>query len=807
MIIDHQGALLTTRAGRGPVLASEFGDLRVELDPGTGAPCRLWLAGSEDDAVEVDVAATLVTGGTDRGTALGGLAYEGTQDVHLAGSGIGRLVEQVHADRRTFELDVATTEPGRWSVRWRHELRATAPRLAVSLGVRAGTDEALLRDVRLDIAVRLPDRSNWRLQAPGNRLRPDVPLANVTRPVAVMTPGGGGPAGGGVGSTALVGLERVGPARTVAMWPFGTVGIGAIVLEATPDGAHLAWTTDIAGRPSAGGTLTCGILFLDVLDLPFRAVLRDVPAWLAERGVGTPPARPAWAAAMNAYEVMIGDVVFTPGHRYAPYPELADLLADLDRVAGLGYNAIQVMPRQPSPGYRFVAIDDPGLAYGDETLLRGIVAACHARGMRVLLDVILHGVLDRRTVTSRAASAGTSPFASRTDPIPDVTVLDALDPEEADLYAIAGARGRIESRPADERRLPERHPLLDLHPEWFTRDSAGDVTGIHNLGFDMAHPGFQKWVTDCLLDMARHLDVDGFRLDAPAWNAYHNWSPRTRTNAAVSQLGALTLFEQLRAALHEVKPDAVLYTEPSSALWRRSMDLVYNYDEQWLVRAVLTGGSGRAQEVRNARELARWLADRNAALPPGSLTAHHLDSHDTFWYPEPGMKWRREQWGVPAARALATVLALSGGAYMTFVGGEAGMEERVRAIGRLRASRPELSEGQSDYEAVRVADDDVYAVVQRGPTGSSLVVVNLADRTIATACRLAGHGADIQSMARPGVPPAETAGTAVTHDLLAGADVAWQRAGDAWETGLLLEAYGAMVLALDGTAGPAAEVT
>ena len=509
---------------------------------------------------------------------------------------------------------------------------------------------------------------------------------------------------------------------------------------------------------------------------------------------------------MNAYEVMIGDVVFTPGHRYAPYPEPRDLLADLDRIASLGYNALQLMPHQPFPSYEFVAYQDPGIAYGDEAVLREIVAACHKRGMHVLLDVILHGVMDRETVAVHSDARRDNPFAGRTDPIPDVTVLDTLDPAEADLYAIASARGRVEVEPGREERHPVRHPLLDEHPEWFTRDSAGAVTGTHNLGFDMAHPGFQTWFVDYALSLVRRLDVDGFRLDAPVWNDYHNWSPRTRTNAAVSQLGAITLFERLRAALHERKPDAVLYTEPSGVLWRQSMDLVYNYDEQWLVRAVMTRGSGRAQEVRNAREMARWFADRNATLPPGSLTAHHLDSHDTFWYPEPGTKWRREQYGVPAATALATMFALSGGAYMTFVGGEVGMEERVRAIGRLRAARPELSAGTSDYDAVEVADDDVYAVVQRGASGSCLVLVSLADRALVTGCRLAGAPSGVAPTAAPPPAPGPPAGEAVTPDLLGGPDVAWRRSGDGWETTLQLGPYEARVLALGWPGAPAREV-
>ena len=95
------------------------------------------------------------------------------------------------------------------------------------------------------------------------------------------------------------------------------------------------------------------------------------------------------------------------------------------------------------------------------------------------------------------------------------------------------------------------------------------------------------------------------------------------------------------------------------------------------------------------------------------MIAHHIDSHDTFWWPLPGHKWRREQLGLAATRALLAVFALSGGAYMTFVGGEVGLEDAVRLVHRLRARWPALERGEADYAAVSVDEETVYAVARR----------------------------------------------------------------------------------------------
>jgi len=234
-------------------------------------------------------------------------------------------------------------------------------------------------------------------------------------------------------------------------------------------------------------------------------------------------------------------------------------------------------------------------------------------------------------------------------------------------------------------------------------------------------------------------------------------------------VGSVALFRRLRPAVKAVKPDAMLYTEPSGVLLRESMDVNYNYDEQWLFPAVVQpAGDPDDQEVRNAHELGRWLQHRDALLPVGSITAHHIDSHDTFWWPLPGEKWMREQLGVGATRALTGAFALSGGPFMMFVGGEQGIEDDLRTIARLRDSRPELAVGGSDYTAVTVDNPFIYAVLRLGADQRTLVLVNLS--TDPTRVRAA-----VTSVAAgPGSPPPQLddlyAGRPVTVDVATNED-------------------------------------
>ncbi|MGB4135958.1 MAG: DUF3459 domain-containing protein, partial [Microbacterium sp.] len=258
-------------------------------------------------------------------------------------------------------------------------------------------------------------------------------------------------------------------------------------------------------------------------------------------------------------------------------------------------------------------------------------------------------------------------------------------------------------------------------------------------------PGWQDYFLSALRNLIDRLGVDGFRFDAPTYNAFPNWSERTRERASASELACLELFRRLRRELKPEHPELMFYTEPSGVLLRESMDLVYNYDEHAQLEDVMgfagiaLGGGGGASHVGigTAADLAAWFDERDSVLPAGSVTAHHIDSHDTFWWPQPGQKWRREQFGVAPTRALASIFALSGGPYMTFVGGESGIEEHLREIHALRR-RPAFAHGRADFRSVRTEDPHVFAVVREGDGEAFLVLVNLADR--ATRVRPRGVG-------------------------------------------------------------------
>ncbi|QNE46192.1 hypothetical protein F1C58_04225 [Glaciihabitans sp. INWT7] len=728
-----------------------------------------------DLAVVFECSITIVAGGTEHRGSTGGLEYRSTSAVSLAGP-LEQIRGRVELSARVFEVPVGTSDSSSWTACWRYEFRQHSPRIAISLQIFAETNDAVARNVHIDLGAVLTERDIWHVHSPGNQLRTNLPLRDLTHSAAIS------PAAGLKGSIGLVAFDRTDIPFTCVVWPLSVTEIGDISVLPTEVGASVHWQTDVAGQPGEGAALSCSTLFLDLVANSFQTYLSSVPAALARMGITSPNAVPAWAAEANIYEVQIGFSVFDGGFQYSPYPTAEDLLADLDRIQSLGYNTLQIMPRQPYPSYNVHDFDDITTSYGDEKVLRALIVDAHSRGMKVIVDILLHGVIDGESVRQAIDAIRSGPYANRLDE--DQLDNFSLDVSEDESYLIAWSRHLIDFEQYWIGGSPEHHPLIDQHPEWFCRDSEGNVTGIYTKAFDVAHPGWQRYFIDSALSLVTRLDIDGFRFDAPTYNYFSNWSGRTRENAAVSTMGCLPLFDQLRVELKALKPEALLYTEPSGVLHRQAMDLNYNYDEHWLIGAVMMNGAGNTQWVRNARELGQWWEEKDASLPIGSMTAHHIDSHDTFWWPLPGRKWRREQFGSAATAAWMTVFALSGGPYMTFVGGEVSIEGQVRAINRVRREHPEFVLGISDYSAISCDDEHVYSVVRRGATQTGLCLVNLSENDRTVLCVLQENVIG------------DPVSTVTTRSLLDDSVVVWTRQDGGWITTITLAAYQSCILSL-----------
>jgi glycosidase len=489
----------------------------------------------------------------------------------------------------------------------------------------------------------------------------------------------------------------------------------------------LELVTNFSGDLSRMGRTSLDLFDVDLRVPGFAAFAETFQSWLRLSGHTTPFNPPAWIGSASIWEAQIGFSVFYPDHRYEPYPEVSDLTADLPRIAALGFNVIQLMPRQPYPSYNVHDYWDITTSYGDLDQMKALVAECHRLGIRIILDVLLHGVLDQESIGTAADGVRTGPYAHLVgSPTSDSF---ATDVGEWSNYLIAWSRHIIDFEPYWKGGSPAVSPLIAEHPNWFFRDSYGKVAGIYTKAFDARNPEWQAYFIEAMQFLLSELQIDGFRFDAPTYNDFSNWAEWARHRAAMSALACVPLFEQLRPALKSLNPESLMYTEPSGILLRRSMDLNYNYDEQWLVTAIMHPGEARPWGVRSAKGVARWIQDRDAFLPRGAMTAHHIDSHDTFWWPSWGSKWRREQFALEDVRLLTVMFMSMPGPYMMFVGGEEGIDDILRGVNTLKQQTPDWASREVIWLTESSIPESVFGMLRRSNDNDVVILVNLGEAT------------------------------------------------------------------------------
>jgi len=110
------------------------------------------------------------------------------------------------------------------------------------------------------------------------------------------------------------------------------------------------------------------------------------------------------------FEAQIGFSVFSEVNQYSPYPQVRNLIDDLNRISQMGFSCIQLMPKQPYPSYNVHDYADIGISYGDVVEIKELIQKAHAKGIKVIFDVLLHGVLDKEIIKIAADAVRSGPY-------------------------------------------------------------------------------------------------------------------------------------------------------------------------------------------------------------------------------------------------------------------------------------------------------------------------------------------------------------------------------------------------------------
>lgn len=503
----------------------------------------------------------------------------------------------------------------------------------------------------------------------------------------------------------LIGLDNPSKEVSLAVWAYDRIEMVMVWVRRGDHGTVIGHQVMLADRFERGHAVEWKGQYIQLFHKPWMEALKEFQRWYDEAGVVAVQG-PDWAKTGRIYELFIG---INERRLSNKFPEMEDLVADLPRIKDLGFNVVEIMPHQPFPTYSVFDYHDVDTHYGSAEGLKKLTAKAHDMGMKVFLDVTIHGVLDQEAVTAIQAAQG-----------------------RAWWLAPKG--------------LPERHPYRTEHPEWFMQTEFGTPAATYTWAFDHCNEGWRDFMVEVFKHYVTEYDVDGFRVDALVWNCFPNWARGLPYRCSAPVYGSAEMTERAREAVQQIKPGVVFYTETPGPLFMGGYDLIYNYDMQWLFSSLVTPISPRGfaytmaftREHIEAADVGLWLEQHRLAKPEAATIVHHLDSHDTN---EWGglMQYRREAFGEQASRALFAFCCSLQGPLMMFMGAEDGAEEFYRKMLHLVTDLPALERGSCDYLAISADDPHIFAPLRTYEGQVVVPVINIQGQATEATLSLPVH--------------------------------------------------------------------
>lgn len=305
-----------------------------------------------------------------------------------------------------------------------------------------------------------------------------------------------------------------------------------------------------------------------------------------------PPTAMAEAASLpdsfNWYEIFVRSYQDSDGDGLG---DLNGVRQRLDYIADMGYTGLWLMPIMPSPSYHkydvtdYKAIDPE---YGTMDDFRALVAECHERGIRIIIDLPLNHTSTRHPW-----------FVSAADALRE----GRTDSPYTDYYCFTEAPGS------------KYIPLSGTAWYYEEQFSGGSMPDL-NLDSAAVRAEIRDIVTFWLTDVG----VDGFRLDAVT--SYY--AQDAERNVA--------FLNDLKAMCEEAKPGSYLVGEAwvgQTALadyWQSAVDSFFLFPSAQAEGFIVKSLMGRSPD---ATKFVTGLEKALSLLPEGRILAPFLCNHDT----------------------------------------------------------------------------------------------------------------------------------------------------------------------------------
>ncbi len=201
------------------------------------------------------------------------------------------------------------------------------------------------------------------------------------------------------------------------------------------------------------------------------------------------------------------------------------------------------------------------------------------------------------------------------------------------------------------------NPLIESHPEWYTRDAAGEIT--HTTGtdwtdiadLDFSQPGLRRYMTESLEYWVRDVGIDGYRCDVAGYVPLDFWNTARRR-------------------LDAIKPVFMLAEWESRDMHQQAFDMTYAWSLHDTMHRVAKGDA-------DAGALRGWYFGHANIWPDNALRMSFVSNHDKN-------TWEGTQFEMFGhALEAAIVLTVTGeGMPLLYNGQEAGNEKRLEFFER-----------------------------------------------------------------------------------------------------------------------------
>ncbi|MDF2925162.1 MAG: Alpha amylase [Paenibacillaceae bacterium] len=438
-----------------------------------------------------------------------------------------------------------------------------------------------------------------------------------------------------------------------------------------------------------GECICTGDSRLQLTSAPWEDCLKELSCWHEHNGQRCKPTHARLLKETLILETEIGIVEFPEGVKHDSFADVDALIDGLTGIRESGFNTLLLMPAFPYPGYTIYDLHQPEIQYNTRGRLRELVERAHGLGLRVILDVVLHGCVDREIARWNM-----------------------------EHYSIRQAFFS-----SWQNQGPEVSPLRVQHPDWFIREDNGQIFRKYTWLFDLAHPGFQDYLVSALQLYVEAYGVDGFRFDAPQWAGAPNRSPELPYLPSKGlSFGTWELFHKARKAVDPLKRELIWLNEWEGLMWRDVTDLAYSYSSyfKWdvLHRERITG-----------RLMQRFYDVRSKALPEQALYVHFSDNHDTWFMGEKGLfSYNKHPLGYTRIMLAASLFAE--GAFMSYAGFEKGDEAFFRQVLHIRASLDLFSRGTCDYGRVQGVSEHLFCIYWEYAGQAAIICANVSEKSL-----------------------------------------------------------------------------